>query len=337
MTALELFIFLVLLAITFGVGSQDETIAPIKENDVLGFKKTLLFGSIFAFLGVLFFSQKVGATIGVNMLGPEVNYSEGMMLAVLLSIAVWILIATWTNVPISITHSVVGALIGLALAWSLVAGKPFVASMNWVKVGEVIAGLLISPLIGFCLAYATQFAINRIMKHVTASKGLTRIERAENVLRPWVIVFAALNALSRAGNDSGKVIGVAFSMLTTGPSAGTQGLAELLIIAFIYAAGLYFVGRRLVISVGSSTGGSLRPSEALSIEITVSVILFVATMLGLPISGTQVLVFALIGSARVRGEKPDPKTYHSIVLSWVLTIPVAAGLAAAFFLLVNAL
>src|SRR5271157_3402088 len=334
MTQLEMLIFLVLFIITFGVGSQDETIAPIHANGLLSLRKTLLFGSIFAFFGVIFFSQKVGQTIGASLLGPEVPYTEQMMLAVLLGVMVWILIATWTNVPVSITHSVLGAIFGLTLAWSLVVGPSYLASMNWVNVGIILAGLLVSPAIGYGLAYVAQFAINRVMKRY--SEGLTHIEQAEKKIRPWVLIFAALNAVSRAGNDSGKVIGVAFSLLNMSSASSNEQVIEIIFIGVIYAIGLYFAGRKLIISVGGSTGGQLRASEALAIEISVSSILFVTTLLGLPISGTQVLVFALLGSARVKGEKPDPKTLHGIVLSWVLTIPVAAALGGAFFLLIHA-
>ena len=335
MTPLELLIFIVLLIITFGVGSQDETIAPSHANDVLSFRKILLFGSIFAFLGVVFFSQKVGQTIGSSLLGPEVDYTEQMMLAALLSVMAWILIATWANVPVSITHSVLGSLFGLMLVWSLIVGQSYIGSMNWVNVGIILLGLLLSPAIGYGIAYVSQFAINRVMMHY--SKSLTQIERVENVLRPWVLIFAGLNALSRAGNDSGKVIGVAFNLLNTNSTSLNEPVLEIILIGFIYAVGLYFAGRRLIMSVGGTTGGQLRSSEALAIEITVSLILFVATLLGLPISGTQVLIFALLGSARVKGEKPDPKIFHGIVLSWVLTIPVAAGLAGAFFLLIHSI
>ena len=75
----------------------------------------LIFGSIFAFLGVVFFSQKVGQTIGANLLAGTVTYTEETIIAILLGVMLWILIATWRNVPISITHSVLGTLIGVAI------------------------------------------------------------------------------------------------------------------------------------------------------------------------------------------------------------------------------
>lgn len=329
---LEWLIFLILLAIIFGVGSQDETMAPIYANGLLTFRKTLLFGSVFAFLGVVLFSQKVGQTIGANLLGPSLIYTENMMLAVLLGVMAWILLATWTNVPVSITHSVLGAIFGIALMWPIVTNQPYIASMNWGNVGIILFGLLLSPIFGYLIAYLTQFAINRAIRHY--GKGLTLVERAENHLRLWVLLFAALNAISRSGNDSGKVIGAAFSLLGLSGSLSSQTVVTLLIIGVVYAFGLYFVGWRLVMSVGIATGEQLRPSEALAIEISVSLILFVASFFGFPVSGTQVLVFALIGSARVRGEKPDPKTFRGILISWVLTIPISAGLSAFLFLVI---
>ncbi len=73
MSILEIFIFIILFIITFGIGSQDETSAPIYANGSFSSRKVLIFGSIFAFLGVVFFSQKVGQTIGANLLASTVT------------------------------------------------------------------------------------------------------------------------------------------------------------------------------------------------------------------------------------------------------------------------
>ena len=171
--------------------------------------------------------------------------------------------------------------------------------MNWVNVGIIFLGLLISPLLGFVIAYLAQEAIDKLMKRYT--KGLTQIESAEKILQPFVLIFAGLNAISRSGNDSGKVLGVVYTLLNGNQSLSTDSIYIILIVGGFYAVGQFIVGRQLMVSVGSSTGGQFRPSEALAIEISVSVILFTATILGLPISGMQVLVFALIGSARMKG------------------------------------
>ena len=125
--------------------------------------------------------------------------------------------------------------------------------MNWVNVGIIFLGLLISPLLGFVIAYLAQGAIDKLMKRYT--KGLTQIESAEKILQPFVLIFAGLNAISRSGNDSGKVLGVVYTLLNGNQSLSTDSIYIILIVGGFYAVGQFIVGRRLMVSVGSSTGG----------------------------------------------------------------------------------
>ncbi len=194
--------------------------------------------------------------MGLICLQVRLLYTEETIIAILLGVMLWILIATWRNVPISITHSVLGTLIGVAIAWSLYSGQNFLISMNWVNVGIIFLGLLISPLLGFVIAYLAQGAIDKLMKRYT--KGLTQIESAEKILQPFVLIFAGLNAISRSGNDSGKVLGVVYTLLNGNQSLSTDSIYIILIVGGFYAVGQFIVGRRLMVSVGSSTGGQLR-------------------------------------------------------------------------------
>ncbi|GAH11103.1 unnamed protein product, partial [marine sediment metagenome] len=66
-------------------------------------------------------------------------------------------------------------------------------------------------------------------------------------------------------------------------------------------------------------------------EVSTSMIMLGATILGLPVSGSHILIFALIGSARMKGEKPDRKSFRRMVSSWFLTFPVAAILSAVIY------
>ena len=74
-----------------------------------------------------------------------------------------------------------------------------------------------------------------------------------------------------------------------------------------------------------------RPSDALAAEVSTSLIMLGATLFGLPVSGSHILVFALIGTARMKGEKPDKRSFRRMVISWFLTFPIAAGLAAIIY------
>ena len=86
-------------------------------------------------------------------------------------------------------------------------------------------------------------------------------------------------------------------------------------------------GRYVIENVGNNLI-EMRPSDAFSIQMSTSIVIFVATLLGLPVSGSHILIFAVIGAGKVKGESPDKKSFNKMVASWVLTFPIAAALSA---------
>ena len=105
---------------------------------------------------------------------------------------------------------------------------------------------------------------------------------------------------------------------------------RIVFIGLLLMAGLILIGKNVIKNI-SATTGKMRPSDALAAEISTSLIMLVATIFGFPISGSHILVFALIGSARMKGEKPDKKSFRKMVSSWFLTFPIAAGLSAVIY------
>jgi PiT family inorganic phosphate transporter len=79
------------------------------------------------------------------------------MLAALLAAAVWLMIATTRGWPVSTTHSIVGAIIGFAVAG---IGIDAVA---WGKVGQIAASWVVSPLIGGVIAFVLMLSIRRLI------------------------------------------------------------------------------------------------------------------------------------------------------------------------------
>ena len=75
----------------------------------------------------------------------------------------------------------------------------------------------------------------------------------------------------------------------------------------------------------------MKPSDAFSTQISTSIVLFLATILGFPISGSHVLIFAILGTGMVQGERPDKKALRRIIISWIITFPIAAALSAILY------
>ncbi len=322
------------LILSFGIGGQDETMATVYGSGSLKLRWSILIGGLLALLGVYLLSKNVGETIGQDLLGETIKYNTLMILAIVLSTSFWLLLAAKTSVPISTTHSIVGAVFGISIIWTIINQGNFIDSLNWGILGKVFLGWIISPLLGYIGAMVGQAAINKYM--TTHSNNLLEIEKNETYFRNLIIIFACVNQFSRGGNDSGSVIGIFYSMLGSN-QISKQALPLLIIMAgLMFSLGLILVGKNLIKEVGSTTG-QLRPSEALAIESTVAIVILVSTLLRLPVSGGHILIFALIGSAKMKGEHPDRRSFRRMVISWIITFPITAFCSALFYAILTLL
>jgi PiT family inorganic phosphate transporter len=107
------------------------------------------------------------------------------MLAALLAAAVWVLIATLTSLPVSSTHSIVGAIMG----FGLVAGGPDV--VNWLKMGGIVLSWIISPFFAAAIAF---FVFSHIRKYILYKHHF--IQQAKRWAPIWAAVTVSLIALS---------------------------------------------------------------------------------------------------------------------------------------------
>ena len=96
------------------------------------------------------------------------------------------------------------------------------------------------------------------------------------------------------------------------------------------AFGIIVIGRIVIKNVGNNLI-AIKPSDAFSIELATSSVIFLATILGFPISGSHVLIFAIVGAGMAKGEKPNKKSFTKIIISWIITFPVAAALSALIY------
>ena len=98
-----------------------------------------------------------------------------------------------------------------------------------------------------------------------------------------------------------------------------------------FTLGLILIGRNVIKNVGGSLI-EMRPSDAFAIESSNAIVVLTCTLLGLPISGSHVLIFAIIGSGLAKGEKPNWKPLKKMIMAWIVTFPAAAILSAIIYL-----
>lgn len=314
--------------LAFGIGSQDQTFATTVGSGSLDLRKATVIAGVLVLAGTVLLSSNVSRTIGVGLLGDAVEHDKAMILAILGATSAWLIYSSMRGAPISTTHTVVGAVFGVGVAWAIKTGSPLADVMNWTGMAMVASGWIISPVLGYVCA----ILVSRLLKRAVQdkAKGLLAVEKYERAFRHVIVYFACVNQLARAGNDAGNALGIFFSMARAGDIDAGSLPALTAAIGFLYMAGLLLVGRRIITSVGFSTG-ELRPSEAASVEGSTGIVMLLSTILGFPVSGTHVAIFSLFGNARTRGERPERRSLVKMIVSWILTFPAGALLAAMLY------
>jgi PiT family inorganic phosphate transporter len=167
MTLNILILLLIIVIIGFymawNIGSNDlaNAMASAVGAKAIKLKTAMIFGGILAFIGAVFVGSNVTDTIRKGIVDPEMIKNEMYLMygaiSALLGASFWITLATWKELPISTTHSIVGGMVGFGIA---VGG---VGMVNWLKIGSVVASWAISPLIGGVLSY---FIFKIIFKYI---------------------------------------------------------------------------------------------------------------------------------------------------------------------------
>ncbi|MFZ5973192.1 MAG: inorganic phosphate transporter [Bacteroidota bacterium] len=181
----------------------------------------VIWSGFFNFLGVLL--GGVGVAMGiVNLLPVEslvdqnVAHSISMVMALLLSAIFWNLLTWYLGIPCSSSHTLIGSILGVGLAYSLLpdAGA---AAVNWSKAKEIGLSLLISPLFGFSMTIILMFLIRSLTKKTEYGDSLFK-EPKKNAPPPlWIRAILILTCTSvsyyHGSNDGQKGVGLVMLIL----------------------------------------------------------------------------------------------------------------------------
>ncbi|MHA1783921.1 MAG: inorganic phosphate transporter [Candidatus Helarchaeota archaeon] len=321
------------IGIAVGIGANDETLSTVAGTGKLSLNKVLMIGFVCAILGAFLFGSGTSETIGSGLLDASIRTTP-FILAIISSTIFWLLLSSLKSLPVSTTHAVVGSVIGVGILavffpWSgLTPGAPAIGAAGIIK---VLIGWVTSPVVGFVGAYLMHKFLSRVV--LSKLKGMEAIEKSEKIF-VWILLgIVIFTALTRAGNDVANSIGIITGFEGIPLLAEPTLLPWLLLISGLgMGIGLVLIGRRVITNVGSNIV-HLRPSDAFSVELSVMISLTIFTLIGMPISGTQVLIFAILGSSKAKKEKPNTKAIKKIVISWLITIPIAALVAVGFYFL----
>jgi phosphate/sulfate permease len=208
------------LAFEFVNGFHDtaNAVATVIYTKTLRPRTAVLLSGICNFLGVHLGGTAVAFSI-VHLLPVELLVSIGsgtgmaMVLALLSAAILWNLGTWYLALPASSSHTLIGAILGIGLSNALLQGRPLSSGVNWAKAFEVIASLLISPLIGFVLAALVYVLIKKLAR----DPRLEEAPAGDQPPPPWIraVLVGTCSAVSVAhgSNDGQKGVGLIMLIL----------------------------------------------------------------------------------------------------------------------------
>ncbi|MEE8143347.1 MAG: inorganic phosphate transporter [Planctomycetota bacterium] len=357
-----LFLTVLLLAYANGANDNFKATATVYGSSTLSYRQALLLATVAQVLGSLA-SVVLAATLlrvfgGKGLLPDATVANPAFLVAVGMGAATTVLLATRLGMPISTTHALIGGLLGAGLALAP-------ADLSWSGLLQrFLAPLLFSPFIAMALAAIiypvahlgrkrlgveeeTCLCVKGEMEPVLVTPdgsvvsqrtGLTlemdTASECQRLYRGSLIGFSAcrivdalhlLSSLSlgfaRGLNDTPKVLG----LLLAASWSGIPVKVSLLMVAMVMAFGGLLHSQRIAQTLGKRIT-ELNRGQGLIANLVGSGLVIGASSLGMPVSTTHVSTSAIFGIGCWTG-RSRWLVVGEIVLAWLVTLPVAAGIA----------
>lgn len=325
MTFLYIIIGLVLI-FDFINGFHDSanSIATVVSTKVLSPFSAVLLAAVFNFVAFLIFPLKVATTMGKGVVNPDVINLTVIGSALVAAIA-WNLLTWWWGLPSSSSHTLVGGLVGAAIACN---GFDSVIYGGVIKIAIFI---VVAPVIGMIIAFIISIIVLHLVKNYTPSG-------VDKYFRRFQLLSAAAFSLGHGGNDAQKSMGIIWVALITTNAVAKDAPIDLWIVLSCHAAiafGTLFGGWRIVKTMGQKIT-KLKPFEGFCAETAGALTLFGATHYGIPVSTTHTITGSIIGvGATKRLSAVKWGVTGKIFWAWILTIPVSAVIGAIMFFFLN--
>ncbi|MES2217843.1 MAG: inorganic phosphate transporter [Pseudomonadota bacterium] len=300
-----------------GFHDAANSIATIVSTRVLKPHWAVLWAAFFNFIAFLFFGLSVATTIGTGLIDPAV-IDEQMLFAALSGAILWNIITWLFGLPSSSSHALIGGLLGAGIA------KAGFAPLKLAGITKVMLAIVISPLLGMVMGLLLMFVTVRIFFYATPHK-------VDVWFRKLQFISSAFISLGHGGNDAQKTMGIIAILLFSSHLIGDTFYVPFWVVVacnLVMALGTCFGGWRIVKTMGMKIT-KLKPVSGFCAETASAVTLFIATILGIPVSTTHTITGAIVGVGSLnRFSAVRWGIARRIVWAWILTIPAAGAVAA---------
>lgn len=318
---LILVIIIVFLALLFdfinGMNDAANSVATIISTRVLTPRQAVIWAAFFNFVAAFLFGLHVANTIGKGIIKTDI-ISAPLILATLIGAIVWSYVCTHMGFPISVSHALVGGLVGSALA------KSGIKSLVFSGLLKISLFIVLAPLIGLVLGYIIMIVVMWIC-HKRSPQTVDRWFRRLQLLS------AALYSIGHGTNDAQKTMGIiAMLLFSTGYLGQTFYVPVWVILSchLAIALGTLSGGWKVIETLGMKMT-KLKPVHGFSAETAAAGSILMSSFLGIPVSTTHTITGAIIGvGATSRLSAIRWGLAYRIVWAWILTIPGSALISA---------
>ena len=360
---LALFTAVLFLAYTNGANDNFKGVATLFGSRTTTYRQALWWAMLTTLAGsaaaIWVSGGLVKAFSGKGLVSDALTQDPRFLLAVGLAAALTVLLATSTGFPISTTHALTGALVG--------AGLATMSPLNLSRLGQsFVLPLAVSPALSF-LATGLLYPLFRALRMrlgverqmclcvdgvspqaveargdgtvVLKSTGISLTVDQLSICAEryhgqvfgldcqWVLdrlhyLSAGAVSFARGLNDTPKIVALLIAARAVGLSLPTAMVA----VAAAMAVGGWLSAKKVAATM-SERITTMNHGQGFTANLVTAVLVTMASRVGLPVSTTHVSCGSLFGLGAVSGSARW-SVIRTILLSWVVTLPVAAALAA---------
>jgi len=317
----EVLIFLIVLALAFdfmnGFHDAANSIATVVSTGVLKPFTAVLLAAVFNFLAYFVFPLKVATTIGKGTIDPSI-VDHYVVFGALVGAISWNVITWWYGLPSSSSHALIGGLVGAAV---IKAGGDSLVAAGLIKICIFI---VVSPTLGFVFGSLLMLGVSWLAFRM-------RPQKADMWFRRLQLVSASAFSLNHGGNDAQKTAGIIWMLLIAGGALHADQPIPAWVVFICYITigfGTLFGGWRIIKTMGQKIT-KLKPVGGFCAETGGSLTIFLATLMGIPVSTTHTITGAIVGvgaSRKVTAVRWG--VAGNIVWAWIFTIPASAFISA---------
>jgi inorganic phosphate transporter, PiT family len=346
---MTLLITIIVLALLFdfinGFHDAANSIATIVSTKVLSPFQAVLWAAFFNFVA-FFIAKYIIGEFGIANTVSKSVVEEFITLPVIFSgivaAIIWNLATWWLGIPSSSSHTLIGGFAGAAIMSTIMASGYSSNGLESIK-GDVIikiaSFIILAPVIGLIFSSSITIFVLHVFKKMNP-------HHANHWFKRLQLVSSGLFSIGHGLNDSQKVMGIIAAALfaayhKNGIDMGIHSIGDMPDwVAFscftAISLGTMSGGWRIIKTMGSRIT-KVTPLEGVCAETAGALTLYLSEALKIPVSTTHTITGAIIGVGAVkRLSAVRWGVTRSLMVAWILTIPVSAALAAFVFYLCGA-